>query len=239
MTGKLTCKATQWLKLTTAIACLFPAIGAYADIYQSTDKNGVVIFTDQAEKVAHDPQAKRVEVSEPPVSYSEQRGTASDVAYAVNTGTSNSLERDFDRRLDERLTEKYQKQASFVNYALKMVSPLPQSSYRRGVGSVSVSVAIKPSLKAGHKISLAIDGKPVKFGTSTSVSTDKLIRGEHIASATVVDEDGRTLGSASVAFHVHQTSKIIQDKRKEAERRKEEAKKPWWKRKFDNINIKL
>lgn len=203
---------------------------AQAGIYQSKDKQGVTLFTDMPEKLPSSAAVTKLEdksVSVVPA-YRENQHDGGVEPYQGQPHSTSATS-----------PVAQQKSADAVNYRVKLISPLHESTFRRGVGSVDVSVAVSPALQSGAQLQLAIDDKVIGNGSHASYDTANIYRGAHTASAKVIDSQGRTLASDSVTFYVHQRSKIIDEKRKAAEKKKQEAKKPWWQRQINNLRRKV
>lgn len=212
-------------------ACVITS--AHANIYKTTDSNGVTVFTDNAERSTEMTKVDVTPVSTVPAYRSNSVGRSD--AHYQNPEAIEMAEKAPDEPLISEREKRQAQQLANTNYKLKLVSPLPESTYRRGVGNVNVSVAMTPSLKPGHAVVLEIDGKRIAHDTSGSYPTVNLHRGSHTATAKVIDTYGKPMAQTQTTFFVHQPSKIIQDKRKAAENEKKQADVPWWKR----IKIKL
>lgn len=73
--------------------------------------------------------------------------------------------------------------------------------------SVSVSLALSPSLRSGDVLTVTIDGAPLSGGDGqTDFSVPQPNRGSHTVTAHIVDRAGRTVCDASTTFHVMRTS---------------------------------
>ncbi len=84
-------------------------------------------------------------------------------------------------------------------------SPENGAGIRSNNGNISISLTLEPTLKAGHKIIISMDGKEV--GSGSSVSLQNVERGTHSISASVVDGNGKTLISTSSTFSILRASK--------------------------------
>ncbi|VAX10441.1 hypothetical protein MNBD_GAMMA26-199 [hydrothermal vent metagenome] len=84
-----------------------------------------------------------------------------------------------------------------------IVQPENNQTIRDNAGSVSVAFIVNPSLRAGHKIRVSLDGHRLKDGTAIRFSLQGVDRGTHTLSAAIVDANGATVISAgSISFHL-------------------------------------
>jgi hypothetical protein len=72
--------------------------------------------------------------------------------------------------------------------------------------SVSVSVSLSPSLRAGDSVDLRVDGASVGGAEALSATLKPVFRGSHTITVTVKDRYGRALCNSSSTFHVFQPS---------------------------------
>lgn len=87
------------------------------------------------------------------------------------------------------------------NYALTIIAPEPDQTYRRGVEAFAVNVQVKPNLINGDRLITLVDGAPSNGG-----STEDMERGQHQFEARIVNANGRILISKSVSFNVLQSN---------------------------------
>ncbi len=76
-------------------------------------------------------------------------------------------------------------------------------------GQLDVAVALQPSLQAGHRVQLLLDGRPVAElePGATRTRLSDVYRGQHTLQGTIQDESGATLmQSAPVTFYVQQSA---------------------------------
>lgn len=85
---------------------------------------------------------------------------------------------------------------------LEFLAPKVDQGIRANNGDVSVIVSIQPPLKEGHSIVFSIDGKDQEKGTSRTKNFSNLDRGGHTVGVKIIDNEGKTLKSSSVAFSV-------------------------------------
>ena len=92
--------------------------------------------------------------------------------------------------------------------SVKVVSPKADESIRDNGGTVSVRVALKPSLYPDHTIEILMDGQPIGSGKGTSVTVTNVDRGTHSVSAVVKNAQGATVASApGITFHLLRASR--------------------------------
>lgn len=151
-----------------------------AEIYKTVDKDGNVVYTDQAphgnkktEKVTLKPSNSVPAIETPAIKLSPD-----------------SPDKPF----------KYK--------SLRIVSPENDSAIEHGPGNFSVKVKIKPNLSNSHSIQLFIDGEPYgQPGNSTSWALTNVFRGTHILQVKILDARGKTVKkSKKSSVHVFRPS---------------------------------
>jgi hypothetical protein len=92
--------------------------------------------------------------------------------------------------------------------SVSLVSPTQQQTLWNTGGSLNVQLTTDPSLRAGDRVDLVLDGQRRNLdATSTQLTLANIFRGVHTLEAVVVDPNGRELGrSATTTFMVQQTS---------------------------------
>jgi hypothetical protein len=130
-------------------------------IYQSTDKNGNPVFTDQPA-----PSAKPIELK--PVNTTP--------AVEPTPGAQPSMPSTFN---------KYE--------SIKLGVP---SSIPNGLAPVAIGIELQPALQPGHRWQLFVDGNLQDQGTQSSVTIDRLERGQHQFQLQVFDANGALIGSS-------------------------------------------
>ena len=92
---------------------------------------------------------------------------------------------------------------------VEIVTPKSNETLRDNGGTISVQLAIEPPLNAGHEVEILVNGKSIGSGRATSASVSNLDRGSHTISATIKDDTGKVIKSASsVTFHLQRSSKL-------------------------------
>lgn len=152
-------------KYIGSLLMCFTATLAAAQIYQWTDRNGEMHFSDTPQK-----GAKRINL--PPV----QTFPAPQVVTPV----------------DNSDTQEEKKKNTYKS--ISIIEPANESTSRDNQGRVPVLVETSPPLKPGDKIQILLDGKPIgKPQDSTSFLLSNVLRGEHTITAAIVNEAGDSL----------------------------------------------
>lgn len=155
------------------------------EIYRHVDDNGNVTYSD--EPMTDDSKAMELdplpEVSLPDASQREERSrrdeTASDSGNAEPQG--------------------YQ--------AIEITQPEHDSAFWRGGGRVVVRFQSQPSLRAGHRYALEVDGERIQKSRRNTFSLKNVNRGTHELVVHVVDGNGETVSSSDVTrFTLHRPS---------------------------------
>lgn len=166
--------------LVTLVWTLGAGPGAAA-IYQSTDEQGNVVFTDEPRS-----GAKPVDLRPLPT-YSAPKS-----------------------RVPEPASDSARQPAAAGYTGLRIQQPAQDATIRDNTGAVPVAATIEPSLNkaAGHRLQFFLDGQPVgEAGTSTRTTLTNIDRGSHQVSVAVLDASGKELKrSDSVTFYLHRHS---------------------------------
>jgi hypothetical protein len=98
-------------------------------------------------------------------------------------------------------------EAEAVYGEFRITSPGNDESIRDNAGNVNVDLTLKPSLHAGDKIDLLLDGQSVGGGNSTAITLTDMDRGTHTIQAVVKNSAGQVVArSNSVTFTLQRTS---------------------------------
>ena len=164
-----------------AVFCGCVAGLASAAIYQTTDEEGNVVFSDE-------PSSGAKAVDLPPLpTYSAPK-----------------------YRTPEPAEHASAKPGAKGYSSLRIRQPEPDATIRDNTGAVPVAVAIEPKLNqaAGHRLQFLLDGQPMGDpGTQTSTTLTNIDRGTHQVEAAVVDASGNQIKrSDSVRFYLHRQS---------------------------------
>jgi FlaG/FlaF family flagellin (archaellin) len=164
------------------ILIIFVSLPLYArDVYKSTNDDGVVIYSDTYQE-----GAERVRVI----------GTKSTSSPADAKGDQGQG----DAQADAQGVEGYQ--------SLEIVQPENDATVRSNEGTVSVSLALTPTLVDGHSVKITVDGKELPGEVrSTQFTLNNLNRGNHTLETRIVDASGNVvIRSNRINFHLRQAS---------------------------------
>lgn len=163
--------ATPMLKFVLPLLLLLPGL-SHAVICKSVAADGVVSYADVA------PGECAEQIKLPDYSRYAPRPIGNPSAQSGNQTVNESEFRGYQ--------------------SMRFEQPESGSVIRDDNGNVPVSIALQPRLQPGHRITIRLDGLNVDGTfTGTSLKLTKVERGSHRLSATVFDEDGRALISAS------------------------------------------
>jgi hypothetical protein len=100
--------------------------------------------------------------------------------------------------------------ASLNKYTLlKIISPADNTSIRDNAGNLSINVSVSPSLRAGHKLVLLVDGSSKAEGQSGQFKLTNIDRGSHTLQAKVIDAANKPLiSSKTVTIHLQRFSAL-------------------------------
>jgi hypothetical protein len=98
--------------------------------------------------------------------------------------------------------------------SLRIVAPEQEATVHDNNGNVTVKVRVSPSLRAGDKIALLLDGAVVESGHKTRFALSGIDRGTHTLAARVAGAQGAVLiESETVTFHMWQASRLFPNRR--------------------------
>lgn len=131
------------------------------------------------------------------VSYSDQASDRSETLEVSPVPTVPALE------TKNRSSRDDEEDDSDRNYKLSIASPENDSAFYSGNGSMSISVAIDPPLRRGHRLQLILDGQLVRTQSSQHFALDLVDRGTHQAQVNIVNRAGKILQSTQSRFTIH------------------------------------
>lgn len=151
-----------------------------AEIYKTVDKDGNVVYTDQAPH--GDKKTEKIELK------------ASNSVPAIKTPAIKLSPQDPDK--------------PFKYKSVRIVSPEDDSAIEHGPGNFSVTAKIKPQLRNNDKIQLFIDGEAHgQPGKSSTWALKNVFRGTHVLQVKVINEKGKTVKkSKKSSVHVFRPS---------------------------------
>jgi hypothetical protein len=89
----------------------------------------------------------------------------------------------------------------------KITAPTAEEAIRSNEGSLTVSLSLKPALKAGDGVTLYLDSKQVAAGETLSFTLNEVERGEHSVFAVLNDANGNIIQNTEpVKFSLLRTS---------------------------------
>lgn len=165
------------MRILIALTLLVLPLGlSAAEVYKWRDERGVWHFGDEAP-----PGAEKIEVGEPTV-YSAPPAPIS---------------------RPQRVEPSQAPAAPYT--AAAIARPGPEETVRNAPGDVSVSVALDPPLRSGHRIQLYLDEKPIGEPVpNTEFSLRNVDRGAHTVSAEILDSGGEVLTrTGGQTFYLH------------------------------------
>lgn len=172
--------------MRTYYSLLIPLLGlalsqpALAEIYKTVDKDGNVVYTDQAPHGAK----KKEKVTLKP----------SNSVPAIKTPAIKLSPEDPDK--------------PFKYKSVRIVSPENDSAIEHGPGNFSVTAKIKPPLRNSDSVQLFIDGEPHgQPGKSTTWALKNVFRGTHMLQVKVLNARGKVVKkSKKSSVHVFRPS---------------------------------
>lgn len=172
------------LKKAIILFILLLPLYCKADIYQQTDANGNIIFSDE------------------PQSENAQPLNITDTAVnAVSTTEKKSAAVPVDQN----------KNADISFYGMfTIVSPRNEETFQNPV-SIPVQISLDPRLKEGDRIQIYVDGKAWHAAVvSTQFSLNEIERGSHQIQAKIIDQsDNAKQESNIVTIYVQRTTILI------------------------------
>jgi hypothetical protein len=108
-----------------------------------------------------------------------------------------------------------QENATLPYHSIAIGQPASNGTIFDNAGNVEVAIVISPSLRAGDRIALNIDGRPMPPRSQERFKLSGLERGEHTLKAGVIDANGDSLiSSALVTFYMWRGSLLFPNRRK-------------------------
>jgi len=167
--------------LFAILALLF--VSADAQVYQWTDPDGKVHFSDRPGPDAEPVEVKPVQTISAPPAPQTGGATPPDARYPAD-----------------------QDKTVVAYTAFTIVSPTAEQEVRANDGNVMVRLSLRPALASGHVIWLTVTGEGGEQRVSANavgVTLGNLSRGRHTVSAKVMDDKGHELIAANpVSFNV-------------------------------------
>ena len=163
-----------WLATSLAVIALaiLGPVSVSAEIFRTVDENGNVVFSD----VPPSPDQTSESITVDPVNTFDAPAVATPPA-----GASADVE------VPE--VEHYN--------SLTILAPANDTTVRENAGNVTVAVALNPSLRAGDRLVLYMDGKQSQVrAQGTSFRLENVDRGTHTIGVRVLDDAGNVAAEA-------------------------------------------
>lgn len=183
---RVSIKNTWLLTFGLTVGAVMPATAA--EIYKTVDENGNPVYTDRAPS----PDAKPITLRELSV-----------VETPTYTGRTSAADADDDDGGDT-LNDLRARYRDF-----RLVSPAPEQNYWGTANTAQIAWDTAAPLGSDLGVVFFIDGQPITEPTrNAAVTTERLDRGEHRASADLVNSEGTVVASAGpVTFFIMQQSR--------------------------------
>ncbi len=160
---------------------------ATAAVYQKISPDGSVSFSNQPSK-----NGERVTLPKLNLSKSAPEGEPENAAVKP------------DSKLKDISKVELKKSVEIGYKEFAISSPINEQTFHNQ-RQISVQVSLQPALRAGDKVQLYLDGKPLGQPQAiTSFTLNNINRGQHQLMARVFDKTGRTLGQTDlVTIYIH------------------------------------
>ena len=157
------------MKILTALSLALASWCACAEeVYREVGEDGVPVFSDQAM-----PGAEPITIREPVI--------FKDTAIQRNQQERNSTPKE---------------ESSAPDYNLMIADPPDNAAIRDNAGNLTLTIAISPTLQAGHRAELLMNGQKLRnVDMSGPVDLTNLDRGTHVFSLRVVDRQDLVITS--------------------------------------------
>ncbi len=102
-----------------------------------------------------------------------------------------------------------QPQQQVPGYSTFQIASPTADETLNNVQSVTVTVDLEPGLRDGDKITITLDGQSQGPGAVLSATFDEVDRGEHSASATLLEANGQTISAPAVTFYIQKATQKV------------------------------
>jgi hypothetical protein len=102
-----------------------------------------------------------------------------------------------------------QPQQQAPSYTTFQISSPAADETLNNVQSVTVTVDLQPGLRDGDKVTITLDGQSQGPGSALSATFGDVDRGEHSASATLVETNGQIISAPSVTFYIQKAKQNL------------------------------
>ena len=156
--------------LLAILACTSTlSLAVEGEIYRSTDAEGRVIFSDQASE-----SAKPVKIP-PTNTMTEVEVPALKPVAPLEPGAGDAIANAYSR--------------------LEIITPTNGATVIAPNGILSMSVALVPALRDGHRLQLLLDGTPTGAAIAGEFTVPAVPRGPHVLEVQVIDGQGQQVQS--------------------------------------------
>jgi hypothetical protein len=161
---------------------LLAAAGALAEAYTWTDSDGIVHYSDRPE-----PGAKIIDLG-------TNRHSRPSPATRPSAASS------------QNNTDSAEPEPASGYTSIEIASPAAEETLWNIEGTLNVSIALTPPLRAGHQVRLYFDGAPQTV-SGANIQLQEVWRGVHNLQAEVVDETGKlVIRGRPSRFYVQQNT---------------------------------
>lgn len=180
---------TRSIMVLTFGCLLLLGTAAQAQVYKTVDKDGNVVYTDKPPTPGAEPMNLPA-LSVVPVPESQARASRASKRHTDEEGNVtdfNALRRGY--------------------RDFRIVQPLPEQSFNGTNNIATIAWETEYALQQGMSVIISINGQAMEPTTQQVIASERLDRGEHQVSATLVDARNRTVATAEpVTFFVRQWS---------------------------------
>ena len=86
----------------------------------------------------------------------------------------------------------------------EILYPRPDETLQ-GDGDLTISLAVQPTLRPGHRLEVSLDGTPLQGNITSQFTLKGVVRGSHRLEGRILDEQGQEMArTGSVTFHFRQ-----------------------------------
>jgi len=96
----------------------------------------------------------------------------------------------------------------------RITRPENDTSFWNTGGSVNVDLSLEPSLRAGDKIDLFLDGRSIGGGTATAITLTDMNRGSHSIRAAIKNADGQVVARSNTVTFMLQKGSLLSPQRR-------------------------
>ena len=179
---------------TVLIFLLVTSSQAHAEVYKTVDKDGNVIYTDQAPDVDSQPlELRGLSVISPQKPSSVSKASSQPLATEAVVGG------------EEEVTSIWELRRGYREFAI--VSPAQDQNFWDTGNEATIAWGTRNRLQEGMTVTIFVDGKQLEPTTNSSIIVGDMWRGAHEVYAELKDASNRQIARTStVTFHIKQFS---------------------------------